>query len=326
MAARARTVQRREAQVRRQAELDRRRDAAEVAYDVHIRRAADGAETKAQSIVSLHASACPQLLEITALCRLAPALRAVSPTAADAVGTRPHASRPTWVGAVHQGASREQRAVLLAWLREGGFALEGDADGDVLRRAREVFLAAVVWEGGERTHGTPAFMVEVVRGYELYCRGLCGAQRTAARAVHLAIPYAEASIVEREAEAARVPESSEIDKLNMLVIWSVTSPAATIIVRAEGESTQSMNERAWRRACTLPGAAGRLARLARSTPRVSAYRTAIGITASSAWCQISWYIPEGCRTMTREAMDALRASRRRGNKASECGKGGGCGV
>ena len=52
-----------------------------------------------------------------ALRRMAPALHGEHSAVADATGYRPHASRPSWAGAVNRGAD-DMAQQLVAWLRE----------------------------------------------------------------------------------------------------------------------------------------------------------------------------------------------------------------
>ncbi|XRB18604.1 hypothetical protein RI054_18g84500 [Pseudoscourfieldia marina] len=155
-----------------------------------------------------------------ALRRMAPALHGEHPQVSAATGYRPHASRPSWAGAINRADEDEMANLLVAWLREEGYvdcSLPSDA---VLALARRAFVAAVVSPDGGRATDAQEDLDAVV-GYELHERGLCAGQRKVARAHRNGKTYAEAVDDEWDLEGCRCPpdETAGIDVLAIRLRW-----------------------------------------------------------------------------------------------------------
>ena len=142
-----------------------------------------------------------------ALRRMAAAMHGEHSAVAAATGKRPHASRPSWAGAVNRGAD-DMAQQLVEWLREKGYVDSNLPPADVLDLAKKAFLAAVVWRDGTRTRGVPQEHLNAVVGYELHERGICAAQRKVARAQHRSKTYEEEIEEEWELEACRCPRTT----------------------------------------------------------------------------------------------------------------------
>ena len=141
--------------------------------------------------------------------RMAPALHGVLPRVSEATGTRSHASRPSWAGALQAANNKnnEQPKKLVAWLRENRYVDETDDDKEVLRIAQATFLSAVVLEEGH-VKNVPESYTQAVLPYKLYWHGLCAGQRAVARAFNGGVSYKAGVVDDQQREAARTPRST----------------------------------------------------------------------------------------------------------------------